>query len=208
VFTIHDEWLHHIKTVLPTKSFFPKVARHAYRALLDTVGIKCMEVLPDVLRSINREDKDERMAMGYLLRLSMKKFGRETFLDKTAEVLTTDWRVEKVFENTLNLEEFLEAAFPNPADQFDLFQELDVKIWTPWADKWRELDVERSTETFKAIMLICKPQFVDQFLIRDALGALSFRERHHLVVPKSHEHLREYFEFAARVMGAASGAGR
>ena len=209
VYDVDDEWLHHIKTVLPTKSFFPKVARHTYRALLDTVGIGCMEALPDVLRSINREDNDERVAMGYLLRLSMKKFGREMFLNKTAEVFSTDWRVENVFENTLNLEEFLKAAFPNETDQEELIEDLDVKIWTPWADKWRDLDVKRSTETFTAIMLVCKPEPVEQFYVRDALGALAFRGgRHHLVVPKSHEHLKGYFEFAAHVMGAAAGAGR
>jgi hypothetical protein len=206
VYDVDDEWLHHIKTVLPSKSFFPKVARHTYRALLDTVGIECAEALPYVLRSINREDTNERMALGYLLRLSIKKFGRKIFLDKTAEVLNSDWRVEKVFENTLNLEEFLKAAFPNPEDQYDLINDLDVKIWQPRVDKWRELDVKRSTETFKAILVVCKPQTVEQFLVRDALGALDFRGRHNLVVPKSHGHLKEYFEFAARVMGAAAGA--
>ncbi|HKR11607.1 MAG TPA: hypothetical protein VJT15_06105 [Pyrinomonadaceae bacterium] len=207
VYDVDEEWLNHLKNVLPGKPFFPKVARHTYRALLDTVGLESVEELPKVLQVIDHEDPDEKSGLGYLLRLSMKKFGREMFLSKTAEVLNSDWRMEIVFQNTLNLEEFLEAAFTNKTDCDVIFQDLDQRIWKPWVDRWLDLDTERSTETFKAIMVVCKPQPVAPFIIRDALGALDFRLRHYLVVPKTHQHLRPFFDFNANVAFARAAAG-
>jgi hypothetical protein len=203
VYDSDEEWLHHIRHILPTKPFFPQVARFVYRALMDTVGIECVELLPRILRAVNRADKKDQAGMAYLLLRSLKRFDQEPFVTKVSEVFNADWRVEMVFEDTLNLEECLKSALSDKPDRFyALTDDFDARIWTPVSRKWLSLDSERNQETFKAILQVCKPETVDQSIVGDALGALDFRGRHFLVVPRSHGHLREYFRFAAAAAGA------
>jgi hypothetical protein len=197
-----EEWLSHIKHTLPGKPFFPQVARHAYRALLDTTGINCLDLLPQVLGAIDYHDEDEKSFFGYLLEETVSRFDQELFLDRVAEALSAEWRVERVFANTLNLEEFLASAFRRQPKRLEtLVKGLDARIWRPWANKWVGLDKERGEKAFTAIYDVCKPRIIDYFLVRDAIGALDFRSRHELVVPSSHTHLQKYFNLAAAAAG-------
>jgi hypothetical protein len=198
VYDSDDEWLYHIKHILPSKPFFPRVARHVYRALLDTVGLECIDVLPNVLRALNHNDRDEQFGFGYLLRLTLTKFEQENVLAKVKSVLGAEWRVEMILEDILNFEEFLEPAFSGQRERFEaLVADVDERIWKPVTEKWRDLGPEKSNQTFMAIQRVCNPRTVEQFYVSDAIGALDFRGRHYLVVPKTHTHLKSYFAFAA-----------
>ena len=193
-----QQWLNYIEKVLPTRSFFSKVARHAYRALLQTRGIDCLGLLPDMLRVLNPENENEKEAFGYLLGVTLNRFGQELFLEKANEILSADWRVEIVFKNILNLEEFLRSALSRQSGPFgNRFEEFrryfDLEIWKPCAERWQSLDEEKNSLAFEAILEACRPNVVPGYYLQGVMGVLNFRGRHELAVPVSFLHLRTFF---------------
>lgn len=108
-----DAWVSYVHDTLPTKSYYERVALASYRALLQTKGIDCLSLLPRVLGAVPPSHEKRRKSFGYLLGLTMSRFGREVFLSKAAETLNSGERdVAALCSNALRLEDFLEDAFP------------------------------------------------------------------------------------------------
>lgn len=215
IFNIHGElilatstydsdevWMNYIRRILPTKEFFPQVARHAYRAVLQTRGISCLDMLPDILPVLDPETGNNKEAFGYLLGVTLDRFGKELFLKKATETLKTEWRVERIFINVSRLGQFLQSVLSGKQELFEEFHgHFDREIWRPCADKWRSLEREDNHLAFEAILDVCKPEPTPTYLITDALGVLRFPGPHELVVPESFTHLRPYFQGSELAIG-------
>ena len=190
-----EVWINYISKLLPTREFFPKVARHAYRAVLQTRGIDCLDLLPDVLPVLDPEVGNNKEEFGYLLGVTIDRFGKELFLKKATETLKAEWRLERVFVNVSRLEQFLQSVLSGKKELFEeLHSHFDREIWHPCAEKWRSLKREDNHLAFDAILDVCKPEPTPSYFITDALGVLRFPGPHELVVPNSFTHLRPYFQ--------------
>ena len=108
-----------IYETLPTKPYFSRFALAAYRALLQTQGIDCVKLLPQILRAVDPVHEKERVSFGYLLSITIQRFDQEVFLNKATEALDSAGHdVAEVCSNVLRLEDFLEDAFkPSQEEQ-------------------------------------------------------------------------------------------
>jgi len=215
-----DQWVEYVSTLLPTRPFFDKVARQAFRALLQTRAVDCLKLLPAMLKVLPPEDEDERVQFGYLLGLTVDRCGFDVFLKKAVKALgSARLTVAQAIAAVSFLDRFLSETLENSDEQIDTsVRYLTSKLWQPAIEKWRGMNDEDNYRTFVEILGSCHDYYtiIPQAFVKDVLGVLTFRGSYELVVPTSLRHLALFFKDygdyeeankpLARAAGAAAGA--
>lgn len=214
-----DEWVEYVSMLLPTRPFFDKVARPAFRALLQTRAGDCLKLLPAILKVLPPDEEDERVQFGYLLSLAIDRCGFNSFLTKAIEALSSArLTVAQTIAAVSFLDRFLSETLENSDETASkTVRDLTSSLWQPAIEKWWGMKDEDNYRTFVEILESCHDYYtiIPQALVKDALGALTFRGRYELVVPTNFGHLALFFKDygdyedankpLARAAGAAAG---
>ncbi|HEV7893612.1 MAG TPA: hypothetical protein VGP08_23560 [Pyrinomonadaceae bacterium] len=183
-----EAWLSYICDSLPTKPYYERVALASYRALLQTQGIGCLELLPQVLGAVDPRHEKKRKSFGYLLGLTISRFGAEVFLDKATEALKRN--VEDAAEacsNALRLEDFLEDAFSEAqAEQLkSCVERLRRSVLDPAIERLQSLEADEKADALHNLVKKKPPETIYRFRWRDGC-ALVFPRRFEVVIDEPH----------------------
>lgn len=190
----NEEWLHHILKVLPTKAYFGEVAAAAYRAILETKGLDCIELLPDSLKTVELNDKRARSRFRILLSETMERCVPDFFFTTVARLLNSKERdVADVCLNVLKLENLIEEEFQNQKEFDKWTQYLGEKVWQPAIQRWRKAGTD--PKTFGRILKECGSYAI---LRKGWIGAyriLIFNQgRHEITIKASDKKFAAFFE--------------
>jgi hypothetical protein len=192
-----EAWVEYISKVLPTRPFFREVARQAYRALLQTRGLDCLTLLPDVLKVLDPLAEEDKEQFGYLLSITLNRHGREIFLRQAKAALSgSHLGVSDVLASVLAFEDFLAEPLRETGDHFEEFiQRLNSEVWSPATRRWQEMEAQENLQAFEEILEKCDYTIIPQGYIKDALGVLTFNGgKHELIVPHHCHHLKAFFK--------------
>lgn len=185
-------WLEFLLRSLPAKSYFRDVAVETYRAVLDTRELESLELLYDVVTSIDPDDEDTFKRFLLFLTITKKKFGFNPLLAHAVRVLDNRERdVAKVCFSVLRFEDFLEGICQDPEHFMRCGRELDVLVWQPAINRLFEIDDEETqTETLSRILMECEyyrrdvasPQIAHMY--RQTKIVFRFRGTHEIAIDK------------------------
>jgi hypothetical protein len=200
-----EDWLDFVMKILPTRSRFRAFAVETHRAILDTKGIDCLELLPNILDVVDSDDEVTSSRLSLLLGETIETFGADRFFSYAVKSINKETRdVADVCSNTLKLEHLVADEVSEEMDRWTLF--LKERSWAPAIKRWQKAGSK--LDTFKEIVNRCGEFdyiLMPSRIIYGAYHVVTFRNGNYEIVIKSSD--RDLSEFLGYSRANEAGTG-
>lgn len=201
-----EQWLHWIKTVLPRRDGFVTSALPAYRVILQTRGLECVSLVPDIVLVTELSDIGFVRSFNYLLGLTIERAGANAFCNEVIAVLNRMNRpVREVFTIILRFRSIIEKELETAPAELERMKGNLRDLWDGSLKAWSKMDVQDAYETLDRTIDAAGPEryqvLPSHFRAVGVIEVVVFNSEYYLPITKQHAALIDmcgpFFEVAS-----------